>query len=296
MKRVIFTGGSGKAGRHVVQYLVDQGYRVLNLDTKPLDNPAVRTLITDITDSGQVFNALSSYTGLHEFDPNLAPEPIDAVVHFAAIPRIMIVPDNEVYRINVMGTYNVIEAAAKLGIRKVIIASSETTYGLVFNHTPRDPEYFPLDEEYPVDPRDSYALSKICNEKTAQAFAGRTGMDIYAIRIGNVIEPHEYAGFPTFFAKPDFRKRIAWSYIDARDLGQIVDLGIRKDGLGFQIFNAANNDASSDLPTAELLRRYFPDVPVRGELGEYETLLSNRKTRDVLGFAEAHNWRRYVKP
>jgi nucleoside-diphosphate-sugar epimerase len=121
-------------------------------------------------------------------------------------------------------------------------------------------------------------------------------MDIYAIRIGNVIEPHEYAGFPTFFAKPDFRKRIAWSYIDARDLGQIVDLGIRKDGLGFQIFNAANNDASSDLPTAELLRRYFPDVPVRGELGEYETLLSNRKTRDVLGFAEAHNWRRYVKP
>ncbi|PTR35503.1 nucleoside-diphosphate-sugar epimerase [Luteibacter sp. OK325] len=296
MKRVIFTGGSGKAGRHVVQYLVDQGYRVLNLDTKPLDNPAVRTLITDITDSGQVFNALSSYTGLHEFDPNLAPEPIDAVVHFAAIPRIMIVPDNEVYRINVMGTYNVIEAAAKLGIRKVIIASSETTYGLVFNHTPRDPDYFPLDEDYPVDPRDSYALSKICNEKTAQAFAGRTGMDIYAIRIGNVIEPHEYAGFPSFFAKPDFRKRIAWSYIDARDLGQIVDLGIQKDGLGFQIFNAANNDASSDLPTAELLRRYFPNVPVKGELGEYETLLSNRKTRDVLGFQEAHNWRRYVKP
>jgi nucleoside-diphosphate-sugar epimerase len=177
----------------------------------------------------------------------------------------------------------------------VIIASSETTYGLVFNHTPRNPEYFPLDEDYPVDPRDSYALSKICNEKTAQAFAGRTGMDIYAIRIGNVIEPHEYAGFPGFFARPDFRKRIAWSYIDARDLGQIVDLGIRKDGLGFQIFNAANNDVSSDLPTAELLRRYYPDVPVRGELGEYETLLSNRKTREVLGFNEAHNWRRYVK-
>lgn len=295
MKRVIFTGGSGKAGRHVVQYLVDQGYRVLNLDTKPLDNPAVRTLITDITDSGQVFNALSSYTGLHEFDPDLSPEPIDAVVHFAAIPRIMIVPDNEVYRVNVMGTYNVIEAAAKLGIRKVIIASSETTYGLVFNHTPRDPEYFPLDEDYPVDPRDSYATSKICNEKTAQAFAGRTGMDIYAIRIGNVIEPHEYANFPGFFAKPDFRKRIAWSYIDARDLGQIVDLGIRKDGLGFQIFNAANNDVSSDLPTAELLRRYYPNVPVRGQLEEFETLLSNKKTRDVLGFREVHNWRKYVK-
>jgi nucleoside-diphosphate-sugar epimerase len=290
----MFTGGSGKAGRHVVQDLVDHGYRVLNLDTKPLNNPAVRTLITDITDAGQVFNALSSYTGLHEFDPDLRPEKIDAVVHFAAIPRIMITTDNEVYRINVMGTYNVIDAAVKLGIPKIIIASSETTYGIVFANEPREPEYFPLDEEYPVDPMDSYALSKIVNEKTAQAFARRSGADIYALRIGNVIEPHEYELFPGWFAKPDFRKKIAWSYIDARDLGQIVRRGIETDGLGYQVFNAANDHTSSDLPTSELLRRYYPNVPVKGELGEFEGLLSNKKTREVLGFKEEHNWRKYV--
>src|SRR5918996_3075297 len=191
-KRIMFTGGSGKAGRHVVQYLVEQGHQVLNIDTKPLDNPKVRTLITDITDSGQVFNALSSYMGLHEFDPSLRAQPVDAVVHFAAVPRIMITPDNEVFRINAMGTYNVIEAAVKLGIRKVIIASSETTYGLVFANEPRNPTHFPLDEDYDVDPMDSYALSKIVNEKTARAFALRSGADIYALRIGNVIEPHEY--------------------------------------------------------------------------------------------------------
>jgi nucleoside-diphosphate-sugar epimerase len=295
MKKIIFTGGTGKAGKHAVAHLVEHGYRVLNLDTKPLDNPKVRTLITDITDSGQVFNALSSYTGLHEFDPSLRPEPIDAVVHFAAIPRIMITPDNEVFRINTMGTYNVIEAAVKLGIKKVIIASSETTYGLVFANEPRNPEYFPLDEEYPVDPMDSYALSKICNERTARAFALRSGIDIYAIRIGNVIEPHEYAQFPQFFADPGFRKRIAWSYIDARDLGEICRLAIEKDGLGYQVFNAASGDTSSDLPTAELLSRFYPGVPVHGELGEYETLLSNKKTREVLGFKQAHHWRDYVK-
>lgn len=293
-KRIIFTGGSGKAGRHVVQYLIEQGHQVLNLDTRPLDNPKVRTLITDITDSGQVFNALSSYTGLHEFDPSLRPQPIDAVVHFAAIPRIMIAPDNELFRVNALGTYNVIEASVKLGIRKVIIASSETTYGLVFANEPRSPRYFPLDEEYDVDPMDSYALSKVVNEQTARAFALRSGFDIYALRIGNVIEPSEYKLFPGWFANPGFRKRIAWSYIDARDLGQITLRAIEKDGLGFQIFNAANDDTSSDLPTRELIDRFYPGVPLKRELGEFETLLSNWKARDILGFRSEHGWRKYV--
>lgn len=294
-KRIMFTGGSGKAGRHVVRYLLEQGHQVLNLDTRPLDNPKVRTLITDITDSGQVFNALSSYMGLHEFDPSLRPEPVDAVVHFAAVPRIMLTPDNELFRINALGTYNVIEAAVKLGIRKIVIASSETTYGLVFANEPRNPAYFPLDEEYDVDPMDSYALSKVVNEKTARAFALRSGFDIYALRIGNVIEPHEYELFPKWFADPGFRKRIAWSYIDARDLGQITTLAIEKDGLGFQVFNAANDDTSSDLPTQELIDRFYPGVPLKHELDEFETLLSNRKARAVLGFQPKHSWRQYVK-
>lgn len=294
-KRIMFTGGSGKAGRHVVQYLVDQGHQVLNIDTKPLDNPKVRTLVTDITDSGQVFNALSSYMGLHEFDPSLRPQPVDAVVHFAAIPRIMLTPDNEVFRINALGTYNVIEAAVKLGIRKIVIASSETTYGLVFANEPRNPEYFPLDEDYDVDPMDSYALSKVVNERTARAFALRSGFDIYALRIGNVIEPHEYELFPKWFADPGFRKRIAWSYIDARDLGQITDLAVQKDGLGYQVFNSANDDTSSDLPTKELIDRFYPGVPLKREIGEFETLLSNSKAKEMLGFRSQHGWRKYVR-
>jgi nucleoside-diphosphate-sugar epimerase len=291
-KRIMFTGGSGKAGRHVVSHLVENGYRVLNLDTKPLDHPEVRTLITDITDSGQVFNALSSTMAAHEFDPSLTPQPVDAVVHFAAIPRIMIVPDNELFRVNVMGTYNVVEAAVKLGIRKIVIASSETTYGIIFADEPRDPAYLPLDEDYDVDPMDSYALSKVLNERTARAFALRSGADIYALRIGNVIEPHEYEALvPGWRTDPAFRKKIAWSYIDARDLGAITRLAIERDGLGFQVFNAANDDTSSALPTRELLQRFYPNVPLHGDLGEYETLLSNRKARKVLGFRPEHSWR-----
>ena len=90
-----------------------------------------------------------------------------------------------------MGTYNVIEAAVKLGIRKIIIASSETTYGICFSDGQTNPKALPLEEEYDVDPMDSYGLSKVVNEQTARSFQRRSGVDLYALRIGNVIEPHD---------------------------------------------------------------------------------------------------------
>ena len=292
-KRILFTGGSGKAGRHAVPYLIEAGYEVHNVDLVQLDSPGVTNLIADITDSGQMFNALSMHRDFPDLDQGM--QPFDAVVHFAAIPRILIKPDNETFRVNVMGTYNVIEAAVKLGIRKIIVASSETTYGVCFAEGHRDFHHFPLEEDYDVDPMDSYGLSKVVNEKTARAFAERSGFDIYALRIGNVIEPHEYADFPHYFAHPEIRKRIAWSYIDARDLGQIVKLCVEKDGLGFAIFNAANDTVSANTPSRELARQFYPNVPFTREIGEFEGLLSNRKIREVLGFKEEHDWRRYVR-
>ncbi|RZA17723.1 MAG: NAD(P)-dependent oxidoreductase, partial [Proteobacteria bacterium] len=221
-KRIVFTGGSGKAGRHVVPYLLGKGHQVLNLDLVPLAHPGVNTLHVDLRDSGQVFNALSMHFDFDGLATGQGPAPVDAVVHFAAVPRILLQPDNTTFQANVVSTYNVIEAAVKLGIRKIIIASSETTYGVCFAEGDKDYHSFPLEEDYDIDPMDSYGLSKLVNEKTARAFAMRSGADIYALRIGNVIEPHEYGMFPGFLADPMSRKRNAWSYIDARDLGQMV--------------------------------------------------------------------------
>jgi nucleoside-diphosphate-sugar epimerase len=294
-RRIVFTGGSGKAGRHVVPWLKAKGYDILNLDLKPLDCPGVNTLITDVTDSGQVFNALSMHFDFGGYDTGKGPAKIDAVVHFAAIPRILIQPDNVTFSQNVVSTYNVIEAAVKLGIRKVVIASSETTYGVCFAEGDKDYHHFPLEEDYDSDPMDSYGLSKVLNEKTARAFAMRYNVDIYALRIGNVIEPHEYDKFPGFMADPPSRKRNAWSYIDARDLGQIVHLCIGKDRMGYQVFNAVNDTITAKEDTAEFLKRWCPNTSLRRPLIGQEAPLSNRKIREVLGFKEEHNWRKYVK-
>ncbi|KAK9491184.1 hypothetical protein V1508DRAFT_422586 [Lipomyces doorenjongii] len=294
-KRIVFTGGSGKAGRHAIQYLLSAGHSVLNVDLLPLENPSVYTLKTDVTDAGQVLNALTTHFTANGYDGPSIPGPPDAVIHFAAYPRNMIVPDNETFRTNVLSTYNVIEAACKLGVKKIIIASSETTYGVCCAQGDTDFHSFPLEEDYDVDPMDSYALSKICGEQTARAFARRFQVDIYALRIGNVIEPHEYASkFPNFVNNPASRKRNAWSYIDARDLGKICDLCVKKDGLGFQVFNATNDTITTKVPTVELLRTQCPNVPITREMGEWEAPLSNRKIREVLGFEQDHDWRKYV--
>ncbi|GAM42405.1 hypothetical protein TCE0_044r16355 [Talaromyces pinophilus] len=307
-KRIVFTGGSGKAGRHCIQYLLSKGHTVLNLDFNPFPNPDgvglnpnVYTLKTDLTDSGQVFNALSSHLHTREYanartasgSPTTPP---DAVIHFGAYASSMLVPDNETFVANITSTYNVIEAACKLGIKKIIIASSETTYGVCFTQGDADYHAFPLEEDYDNDPMDSYALSKLSGEVVARGFARRFGFDIYALRIGNVIAPSQYeSDFVNYITKPETRKRNAWSYVDARDLGQICHLAVEKDGLGFQVFNATNDTITTTIPTEEFLKKACPNVPITRAMGEWEAPLSNRKIREVLGFKEEHNWRNYVK-
>ncbi len=294
MKRIVFTGGSGKAGRHVLPYLLSRGHQVVNLDLRPAEVEGVNTLITDLTDSGQVFNAFSMHFGFEGLETGKGPAPVDAIVHFAAIARILIQPDNVTFASNAVATYNVLEAAMKLGVRKVVIASSETTYGVCFAEGERDYHRFPLTEDYDVDPMDSYGLSKVVNEKTARAFAMRFNADVYALRIGNVVSPEDYRNFPGYLTSPLSRRRNAWSYIDARDLGQIVDLCVRTDGLGFQIFNAVNDHITALEPTRPFLARWAPSTPIADDLEGFDAPMSNRKIRDMLGFREVHDWRKYV--
>jgi nucleoside-diphosphate-sugar epimerase len=291
VKRVVVTGGSGKIGGWILKELLDHGHEVLNVDLRPAAETRCRTLISDVTDGGQAYGALGAFTGIDELQPSLSPEPVDAVVHFAAIPRILLVPDAEVFRINTVSTYNVIEAATRLGIRKVVYASSEATYGVVFADGQLDPQYFPLDEQHPTVPMDAYGLSKVVNERTAAAFHARSGGDFYGLRIGDVMAPADYARFPAWSTEPAARKRELWAYVDVRDVAQMVRLCVEADGLGFQVFNTFATESAHVLPTRELAGRFYPNVPINGAIGEHGALVSNEKARKQLGFEPRHRWR-----
>ena len=115
------------------------------------------------------------------------------------------------------------------------------------------------------------------------------------MRIGNIIEPNEYHRFEEFCKNPSIRLRNLFNYIDARDLAQAIELCIKKDGLGYEVFNVTHNNNSVRLTTEDIINKFYPNVKIRREMEEYESILSSKKIRDVLGFNPVHDWRNYFK-
>ncbi|WP_168121194.1 NAD(P)-dependent oxidoreductase [Paenibacillus sp. HB172176] len=280
MTKVVVTGGSGMLGRWVVKHFAEQGYEVVNADARLPEEPLCRTIITDLTNLGEVYGVLAG---------------ADAVVHMGAIPVAYSHPNEVTFQNNVMSTYNVLEAAGGLGIRKAVIASSESSYGIVFAKERFAPQYVPVDEAHPQLPEDSYGLSKIVNEQTADMIHRRTGMQVVSFRLGNVIPPERYEKFPEFIHHPEQRDRILWSYIDTRDAAEACRLAIEADGLGSVALNLAADDTSMAVKSRDLLSARYPDVTdFRAPLGGFESLLSNEKAKKLLGWQPKHAWRDYV--
>ena len=282
--RIAVTGGSGKAGRAIVRDLLEHGHDVLNIDRVPSaessspDSPAP-FMAADVTDFGQTLEALSGGDRL----PG-----IEAVVHLAAIPSPVHATPDVVFRTNIVSTHTVFAAAARLGLRRVVWASSETTLGLPFD---RPPDYVPVDEEHPLRPESSYALSKVLGEEMARQFSRWTGIPFVGLRFSNVMERADYERFPAFWEDPHLRKWNLWSYVDESHVAESVRRALVADISGAEAFVIAAADTVMRQPSRELMAQVFPAVPVRAGVTGNDTLLGIDKARRLLGYAPTFSWR-----
>lgn len=279
--RIAVTGGSGKAGRAIVRDLHEHGHDVRNIDLVPSPESSspsspVPLLVADVTDFGQTLEALDG---------------CEAVVHLAAIPSPVHATPDVVFRTNAVSTHAVFSAAVRLGMRRVVWASSETTLGLPFD---RPPDRVPVDEDSDSRPESSYALSKVVGEEMARHFSRWSGIPFVGLRFSNIMVRADYESFPAFWDDPQLRKWNLWSYVDESHVADSVRRALEADVRGADVFVVAAADTVMTRPSRDLMAEIFPGVPIRESVTGFDTLLGIDKARAVLGYEPAFTWRSIV--
>lgn len=271
--KVAITGGTGKMGQYVADAVTAKEgvdcVRVISRHVTDSSIPHVEYLLGDITDLGQTVEALSG---------------VDAVMHLAAIRKPGIVTDQQTFVANVVGTFNVFEAAYRLGIPRVIYASSSAVYGYDYRTRPIKFDYLPLDESHPTRPQDVYGLSKLFGESIGQSYVDRCEMNVVALRAPWIVSPQEVETLLRNGGRTPHARDIL-AYIDVRDLADACVLALSDNITGFEIFNICADDTSIKEETSVALARLAPELSHLAEgLAGRSSPVSNRKAKNTLGW------------
>ncbi len=274
--RVVVTGGSGRVGRHVTKELASH-FDVLNADLVP--DPDVAYAETDVMQIEQVRSALRS---------------ADAVVHLAALDFDMMARPEEYMRVNTIGTWHVLQAAAELGLAKAIVCSSVSATGLSEMRADWTPQYLPIDENHECRPVHAYGVSKASIEATALSFARAGPMDVLCIRPVAVVLQDAFDDYLHLVGEPD--RRWLFYYVTAEDLARGFRLALEVDGPHYGVFFMSADDSSLDEPTLEWYEKRvgpLPEIrnPRRYELNERASVFSSSRARDVLGWEPSSDFR-----
>ena len=271
--KIIVTGGIGSVGKAVVDMALVQGHRVVCIDRAIPSNDARKSEVAyiqaDITD----------YTGMEDSFRGC-----DALVHMAAIPAPGRHPDHEVHNNNVVGSYNVLRAAVEVGIHRVCQASSVNAIGLAYSRWPHF-DYFPLDEAHPTYNEDPYSLSKWICEEQGNSFARRyEEMTIASMRFHWVIPERATAVQAFGYSQTKAAIKNLWAYTLRSAAARACLLALTADFKGHEVFYITAPDTISDIPSLELKQKYFPDVPVHGDLSGNKSFFNSSKAERLLGW------------
>jgi nucleoside-diphosphate-sugar epimerase len=270
--RIAITGSSGRVGSAVVEMALAQGHNLVCIDRVPpaalAEQPNVSFVQADMTDYAAFEGALRG---------------CEALVHMAAIPSPGRQPDHVVHNNNVVGSYNALRAAAELSIKRICQASSINAVGAAYSRVPRY-DYFPLDERHPTYNEDPYSLSKWICEMQAESIARRfEDVTIASMRFHGVVPGRPTMAQWSSRAGAMMSKHL-WGYTRFDAAARACLLSLRADYKGAEAFFIVAPDTGVDVPSLELARRFFPDVPVRGDLSGQRGFFDCSKAERLLGW------------
>jgi nucleoside-diphosphate-sugar epimerase len=284
--KIVCTGGSGRLGRFVVDRLAEKcGVTVFDLEPSEISTDSnVRYIHGDITDYGALKAAFRGQ---------------DAVVHLAAIPNPRTAPAAVTFNTNVQGAWAVLQAAEDAGVRRVVVASSDSVFGLSYNPPDWPPRYLPVDEDHPVRPTEFYSLSKEVTETISRSYAHRQKVEVLVIRPVHIVFPPEY---PQLTARgSDVENYHFWSYVAPEDVAQGFELALGHRYAGYDLFVISAADGLNTRPTLELARERWGEAkmpqirrPQYYEANPCASVLDITKAREVLGFRPTSDWRKMV--
>ena len=278
---IAITGAAGRVGGFVVAEMVQSGHEVIAVD---LNEPVVEGATFRLADIEDRDALAAAFAGC------------DAIVHLAAIAEEGLAPPDVMFRVNAQGTVNCLEAAVAAGVKRFVYASSEAVLGFAYRTHDFKPDYFPIDEDHPLRPQDSYGMSKVAAEEACRAYARKGLLETVCIRPCYCWGTELGEEAIESIRNPELHFSSLWVYIHLRDISRLYRLACEHPDIDHETFYAVAHDIRANAPTAELIERFYPGVPLRRELGPNESLISGAKAREVLGFEPELSWRDEVSP
>jgi len=221
---------------------------------------------------------------------------MEAIVHSAAIPEPTHNPPHVVFHNNLMATFNMIEAAVRLGATRFVNISSETVPGFFFPERYFLADYVPIDEEHPIRPQDPYALSKYFGELLMDAAIRRSDIRCISIRPSWVQHKGNYErNLGPHIRDESLPSPSFWSYIDLYDLADALCLAAESDLGGHEVFYIASPDNAGGRDLAQMVKKHYGDkVEIRPRSRPDSSGISSAKAERMLGYSPTRSWRDYL--
>ena len=274
MKRIVVTGAKGGTGRSIVKILQAAGDEVVPIDLLPPGPTDFPYLQLDLVNDSGLNEAVAGADGL---------------IHMGSVPCDAFWSRTTVFKNVVNGGFNVLQACANAGVRRVVIASSMEVYGGMTKV-----RKLPVTESSPLRADNIYASGKILLEKVAADFARWYGMSIAAFRLGRIVYEDSFEErFKRHLEIPARGTDVLWNYVDGRDVATACRLWLESDIEGFHPFNVAAPDIYLETPVRDLIAEFLPEVNeiddlVQGIVCPY----MSTAIREALGWTIAYDWRR----